>query len=163
MSNKRRALAWASGAVFVLISTVVGVLLFKGGLEDADKWSSVIGMTVTVLIGVPLSLYQTVLARRALMSSTPTAGTHIAARGNRSIAGQNIGFASTGDGSFLVHETTSSAPSPAPQDDLAQRSDSAVSDPPAHVQIEASGERSIAAQNIGSASTGDALPTSTAG
>ncbi|WP_157518236.1 hypothetical protein [Herbidospora mongoliensis] len=163
MSNKWRASALVSGAAFVLIITVVGVLLFKGGLDSADKWSSVIGMTVTVLIGVPLSLYQTVLARRALMSSTPMVGTHIAARGHRSIAGQNIGFASTGDGSSPVHEATSSAHSPRSQGHLAERSDSVVSDPPTHVQIEASGERSIAGQNIGSASTGDALPTSTAG
>ncbi|MER5326171.1 hypothetical protein [Streptosporangium roseum] len=163
MSNKWRALAWASGAVFILISTVLGVLLFKAGLEDADRWSSVISMSVTVLIGVPLSLYQIVLARRALTSSESTAGTHIAARGNRSIAGQNIGFASTGDGSFPVPETTSSAPSPVPQDQPAQRPGSAASDLSAHVQIEASGERSIAAQNIGSASAGDTFPPSKAG
>ncbi|MEV6159467.1 hypothetical protein AB0L53_54955 [Nonomuraea sp. NPDC052129] len=163
MSNERRALAWASGAVAVLICTVVGLLLFKAGLDKADKWASVIGMSVTVLIGLPLSVYQMILARRALTSSTSTAGVDITAKGARSIAAQTIGSAATGDGSSPTIEVGSPAPRPSPDVQPSDRSEAERLVLPTQVQIEAAGERSIAAQTIGSASTGDLLPRSAAG
>ncbi|MFB9966205.1 hypothetical protein [Sinosporangium siamense] len=164
MGNKWRALAWAGGAVVVLVGTVVvGVLLFREGLEDADRWASLINMGVTALIGVPLTLYQVHLARRALTPAAAPVDIHITAGGDRSIAAQTIHSASTGNRSPALPEAASPAPSPAQEDRPALRSDAAISGPQAHVRIEAIGERSIAAQNIGSASTGDSAPPAPTG
>lgn len=162
MRGRVRALAWACGAVIALICTAVGMLLFNAGLDDADKWSSVIGMSVTTLIGVPATLYQVVLARRALKTSNSTPEVHVTASGKRSIAAQNIGSASTGDGSSSVSGTAPAVPRP-PNDQSADRPDAALSDRPLQVRVEALGERSISAQNIGTASTGDTSSPSATG
>lgn len=159
MTDKQRALAWASGAVAVLICTVVGVLLFKAGLDDADKWSSVIGMSMAVLIGIPATLYQVLLARRALTSGDSRPGVQITARGHRSVAGRNIGFASTGNAPSLIPGATSPIPRPSLEDRLVRQPVAAASDSSTQVRIEAGGERSVAAENIESVITGDSLPS----
>ncbi|MGV9387391.1 hypothetical protein ACWDRB_67305 [Nonomuraea sp. NPDC003707] len=138
------------------------MLLFKAGLDDADKWSSIIGMSLTALIGVPATLYQVVLARRALDIGSSTTEVHITASGKRSIAAQTIGSASTGDGSSPIPWAAPSASSSS-DSRSADELGTAPADSSAQVRVEAIGERSIAAQNIGSASTGDAPPPAAAG
>ncbi|MFI6800982.1 hypothetical protein [Streptosporangium canum] len=88
-------IAGGIAAGFALV--VLGVLLFKAGLDDADKWASVIGVFVG-LLGLGLSGYGVVLARRALRSGPQAAGVQVTASGTRSIAAQTIsGTVSTGD------------------------------------------------------------------
>lgn len=152
-----RVLAWIGGAVAGLGCTVVGVLLYRAGLEDADRWASVIGMSITV-ISFPLSVYGIVLARRAAAAGTTSAEVQVTATGTRSIAAYNMsGSASTGNGAATPPEPRPADPTPAP----GGHSDTATAGPvsPATTRIEASGERSIAAHTIsGSASTGDNPP-----
>ncbi|MGW0592525.1 hypothetical protein [Streptosporangium sp. NPDC002607] len=76
----------------------MGVLLFRAGLDDADKWASIIGMSVTV-ISFPVSVYGIVLARRATVSNAPQPSdmVQVIASGSRSIAAHTLsGSASTG-------------------------------------------------------------------
>lgn len=151
-------LAWVGGAVAGLGFAVVGVLLFRAGLEDADRWASIIGMIFTV-IGFPLSVYSTVLARRATASGTASAGVQVTATGTRAIAAYELsGSASTGDDPAAQPNPPPSAP--APNQRAEHHPDPAAAHPPpAVVRIEASGERSIAAHTIsGNVSTGDTTP-----
>lgn len=139
-----------------LVCTGVGVLLFRAGLEDADRWASIIGMVIAV-ISFPLSVYSTVLARRAVVSSAAPAGVQVTARGTRSIAAYEMsGSASTGNGSVASPRSQPAAPIPSGRADRRPDPAAAHPIPPATVRIEASGERSIAAHTIsGTVSTGD--------
>ncbi|MEV6150572.1 hypothetical protein AB0L53_09545 [Nonomuraea sp. NPDC052129] len=71
MGRGWRVLAWLGGALAGVCCTAVGVLLFRAGLDDADKWASVIAVAVAVA-GLPLTIYGIVLARRSL-NTAPTA------------------------------------------------------------------------------------------
>jgi hypothetical protein len=161
MTAKQRAVTWVGGAVAGIACMVVGVLLVRAGLEDADRWASIIGMIVAV-IGFPLSVYSIVLARRALVSNAPPVGVQVIAGGSRSIAAQNLtGSASTGNGPAAVPPAATANPSPDPGHSPDHEPTAAAADSPAQVpvRIEASGDRAIAAQNIsGAVSTGDNSP-----
>ncbi|MFF3445326.1 hypothetical protein [Streptosporangium sp. NPDC002721] len=147
----------AGGIVAGLALVVLGVLLFKAGLDDADKWASVIGVFVG-LLGLILSGYGVVLSRRALQSGLQATGVQVTASGTRSIAGQAIsGNVFTGDtmpvGSIEKNKTPADN---APQADPAPAADAPQTAGAAQVTVTASGERSIAAQTIsGTVSTGD--------
>ncbi|GAA3407703.1 hypothetical protein GCM10018952_02130 [Streptosporangium vulgare] len=128
---------------------MLGVLLFKVGLDDADKWASVLGVFAT-LFGLGISGYSAVLSRRALQSGPPVTGVQATASGTRSIAAQTIsGTVSTGDTAPrgpTEKNPIGNAPqtTPAPAAEVVQ------------VTVTASGTRSIAAQTIsGTVSTGD--------
>ncbi|MEV6151053.1 hypothetical protein AB0L53_12010 [Nonomuraea sp. NPDC052129] len=43
---------------------MAGVLLVRAGLDDADKWASIIGMCIAAA-GLPLAVYSIVLTRRS--------------------------------------------------------------------------------------------------
>ncbi|MGN9847240.1 hypothetical protein ACTMTI_55090 [Nonomuraea sp. H19] len=137
----------------------LGVLLFKAGLDDADKWASVIG-AFAGLLGLGISGYGVMLARRAMQSDPQAAGAQVTASGQRSIAAQTIsGTISTGDslpGSSADNEQpTRQAPQAGPSSLPATEIPQAVVET-TQVTVTASGERSIAAQTIsGTISTGD--------
>ncbi|MFI7692412.1 hypothetical protein ACIBQ6_25310 [Nonomuraea sp. NPDC049655] len=59
-----RMVAWAGAAVAGAGCTLAGVLLVRAGLDDADKWASIIGMCIAAA-GFPLAVYSIVLARRS--------------------------------------------------------------------------------------------------
>ncbi|ETK34803.1 hypothetical protein MPTA5024_17365 [Microbispora sp. ATCC PTA-5024] len=63
--------AWVGGAVAGAGCVVAGVLLVRAGLDDADKWASVIGMCIAAA-GLPPAVYSIVLARRSLTTPPPT-------------------------------------------------------------------------------------------
>lgn len=127
----------------------LGMFLLKAGLDDADKWASVIGVFIGSA-GLGISVYGVVLARRSLQSGVDSTAVHVTSAGARSIAAQTImGTVTTGDTSkgnspeiaSTVPVTAFQNPQPASE---------------ANVVVNASGERSVAAQNIfGVVSTGD--------
>ncbi|MFF0310588.1 hypothetical protein ACFYSC_24415 [Streptosporangium sp. NPDC004379] len=55
---------WVGAAVAGAGCTLAGVLLVRAGLDDADKWASIIGMCIAAA-GLPLAVYSIVLARRS--------------------------------------------------------------------------------------------------
>ncbi|WP_285777815.1 hypothetical protein [Microtetraspora sp. NBRC 13810] len=61
--------AWAGAAVAGVGCTLAGVLLVRAGLDDADKWASIIGMCIAAA-GLPLAVYSIVLAHRSALPST---------------------------------------------------------------------------------------------
>ncbi|WP_204061245.1 hypothetical protein [Microbispora corallina] len=69
--GRGRMAAWVGGAVAGAGCIVAGVLLVRAGLDDADKWASVIGMCIAAA-GLPLAVYSIVLARRSLTTPPPT-------------------------------------------------------------------------------------------
>src|SRR5690606_9338018 len=156
----RRGWQIAGGIATGLAFVALGVFLFKAGLDDADKWSSVIGAFVG-LAGLILSGYGVVLSRRAMHRDPPRAGTQVTASGTRSIAAHTIsGTVSTGDTAppAATEENTRPTESAAPTGP-ADAKPAAETTPPtetAQLTVTASGERSIAAHTIsGTASTGD--------
>ncbi|WP_326825842.1 hypothetical protein [Streptosporangium sp. NBC_01756] len=147
------------------------MLLFRAGLDDADKWASIIGMSVTV-ISFLLSVYGIVLARRAAVSNAlptavqPSDVVQVIASGSRSIAAHTLsGLAST-DGNPADEDEKRPAV-PAPTEHADHRPEEVLTEPPpsTKARIQATGERSIAAHTIsGTVSTGDTPPsTPTAG
>ncbi|MER5619960.1 hypothetical protein ABT061_02815 [Streptosporangium sp. NPDC002544] len=133
------------------------MLLFKAGLDDADKWASVIGVFVG-LLGLILSGYGVMLSHRALQSGLQATGVQVTASGTRSIAGQTIsGNVSTGD--TVPPDSAEKDKTPAgnaPQAGPAPATEAPQTAGAAQVTVTASGERSIAAQTIsGTVSTGD--------
>ncbi len=152
----------AGGVIAGLTLVGLGVLLFRVGLDDADKWASVIGV-FAALLGLGLSEYGVVLTRRAPQPGPRDSDVQVSASGVRSIAAKTIsGSVSTGDavldGAANEGKTstgTTSQADPAP-DAEGHRSPAETIDAPVEVRVTASGERSIAAQIIsGSVSTGD--------
>ncbi|MGW4961396.1 hypothetical protein ACWEPL_29590 [Nonomuraea sp. NPDC004186] len=147
----------AGGISAGLALIVLGILLFKAGLDDADKWASVIGVFVG-LLGLGLSGYSVMLSRRALQSGSQAAGVQVVASGTRSIAARTIsGSALTGDmvpGDLA--EKDKNLANNTPRAEPASAVEAAQTAEAAQVTVTASGERSIAAQSIsGTASTGD--------
>ncbi|MEU4567315.1 hypothetical protein [Micromonospora sp. NPDC023956] len=68
-----RGKRWLAGAVVGLAVCALGaVLLVRAGLENADRWASVVGVFLN-LAGVVVAAYSTVQARR--LASTPTTPT----------------------------------------------------------------------------------------
>ncbi|MFI6822575.1 hypothetical protein ACIBJE_16715 [Micromonospora sp. NPDC050187] len=64
---------WLAGAAVGLAVCALGaVLLVRAGLENADRWASVVGVFLN-LAGVVVATYSTVQARR--LASTPTTPT----------------------------------------------------------------------------------------
>ncbi|MFI6230711.1 hypothetical protein ACIBCR_25760 [Micromonospora echinospora] len=62
---------WLAGAAVGLAVCALGVvLLVRAGLENADRWASVVGVFLN-LAGVVVATYSAVQARR--LASTPTA------------------------------------------------------------------------------------------
>ncbi|MGA4989647.1 hypothetical protein [Nonomuraea bangladeshensis] len=147
----------AGGIASGLVLVALGALLFEAGLDDADKWASVIGVFVG-LLGLGLSGYGVVLSRNALRSRPQAAGVQMTASGMRSIAAQTIsGYVSTGN----TVSVGSAKKDKRPASDAAQAKSAPAVEAPqsaegAEVVVNASGERSIAAQTIsGTVSTGD--------
>ena len=146
----------AGGITVGLALVVLGVLLFKAGLDDADKWASVLGLFVG-LGGLGLSGYGVVLSHRTQTGPQAT-GVQVTASGTRSIAAHTIsGTASTGDTAPAASTEENSEPAgSAPQADYKPVAEAPPSAGAAQVTITASGTRSIAAHTIsGTASTGD--------
>ncbi|MET8048764.1 hypothetical protein ABZU75_14295 [Streptosporangium sp. NPDC005286] len=59
-----RMVVWVGAVVAGAGCTLAGVLLVRAGLDDADKWASIIGMCIAAA-GLPLAVYSIVLARRS--------------------------------------------------------------------------------------------------
>ncbi|WP_182876986.1 tetratricopeptide repeat protein [Microbispora sp. H10670] len=138
----RRGWRIAGGTVAGLALVALGVLLFRAGLDDADKWASVIGVFVG-LLGLGLSGYGVVLSRRALRSDHQATEVRVTASGPRSIGTRTTSArVSTGDGAG--HHVTA---------------EHGGHDLPARTEIEASGDRAVAAEHIsGVVTTGDHSP-----
>jgi hypothetical protein len=64
----RKILVWGLLVASGLALVTVGVFFGVARLDDADKWGSVIGALVA-LLGLPMTVYGVVLARRGLLSS----------------------------------------------------------------------------------------------
>jgi hypothetical protein len=157
-----RVLGWVGGVLVGLPCTAAGVLLFRAGLEDAGLWASIIGVSVTV-VSLPLTLYATVLGRRAVVSSAPPAGVHVTAAGSMPTAALPLsGSASTSNGPAALRGSRSAAPPPASDGHCDQPADAVSTDPASlsTVRIQASGDRSIAAPTISSVASTDDNPPS---
>lgn len=71
VSAGRGRLGWLMWVAVGLAACVLGVLLMRAGLENADRWASVIGMFLN-LAGLAVTVYSTVRARRATVSVAAT-------------------------------------------------------------------------------------------
>ncbi|WP_141725454.1 hypothetical protein [Micromonospora pallida] len=100
---------WLAGVAVGLLVCVLGVvLLVRAGLEDADRWASVIGVFLN-LAGVSVAGYSAVQARRAA-TATPAVGGDV---NNRIGGGQFTGAVVMGRDLEQVSTTGEPAPDPA--------------------------------------------------
>lgn len=115
MSGVRGRGRWLAGVAAGLVVCALGVVvLVRAGLEDADRWASVVGMFLN-LVGVVVTAYSAVQARRA--ATTPTTPTAPPPAGgdveNRINKGQFTGAVVMGRDLEQVSATGGRAPDPA--------------------------------------------------
>ncbi|MFB9545607.1 hypothetical protein [Micromonospora sagamiensis] len=98
---------WLAGVAAGLVACALGVLLARTGLEDADRWASVIGVFLN-LTGVVVAGYSAVQARRA-STAAPAAGENV---DNRIGGGRFTGVVVMGRDLEQVSTTGEPAPDP---------------------------------------------------
>jgi hypothetical protein len=87
VTNGKKILAWMLMVAGGVAVAVLGGFLAAAGLDDADKWASVIGLFVA-LAGLGLSGYGLMLARRCLLGgSRPTSARGRPSRTPSSVVG----------------------------------------------------------------------------